>query len=206
MIKAVVFDFGGVIRLNDNENILERISQALGVPVVDLKKAYWERNHLSNVQNMKWEDMIIEVARVFDKSARTENRIRKLVQEHEAANRINTDLLALFSMLRRAGLKVAILSNATSELRKHLEEDGIAPLVDEIVVSGEIGYQKPHKEAFDACFKKLGVLPEETIFVDDSPKSLEKANEIGYVPILFKNNDQLRVDLKKLRVLTAETA
>ncbi len=197
MIKAIVFDFGGVIHLNDEGNILEHIARFVGVPIDEFRRAYHERNHLTNVQNMPWEDVAIEVVRVFDKNPATEKHVREMVRRHDAKRYINTDLLTLFPVLRRSGLKVAILSNATTELRKRLEENGISQLVDEIIISSEIGFQKPHKEAFDAVFKKLGVRPGEVIFVDDTSKSLEKAVEIGYLPILFTDNDHLKADLRK---------
>ncbi len=68
-------------------------------------------------------------------------------------------------------------------------------------ISGEIGFQKPHKEAFEVLFTRLGVRSNETVFIDDSPKSLEKAKEIGYIPVLYKNNDQLKTDLSKLGII-----
>ncbi len=108
--------------------------------------------------------------------------------------------MSLFPILKQQGLKVGIFSNNTSKLRTKLNVNGIIKLVDELVVSSEIGFQKPHKEAFQVLFEKLKLLPEEVIFIDDSPKSLEKASEIGYIPILFKNNDQLKVDLRKLGI------
>ncbi len=200
--KAVIFDFGGVIELNAGGSMLEEIAGILHVPAEDLKKAYFERNHLSNVHNMKWEDMIKEVVRVFDKSQAAEDRVMELVHERESKKTINVELLKLFPVLRREGYKVAILSNNTSDLRKFLKEKGIDRLVDEIVISGEIGFQKPHKEAFDAAFEKLGVRPAEAIFVDDSPKSLEKASEIGYTPILFENNEKLISALNDIGIAT----
>ncbi len=194
--KAVIFDFGGVVQVNDAGNILERIADLINVPLPEFKKAYFERNHLMNVHNMPFEDVAMEAVRVFDKSLETEMRVRNTIRDHKKSHRLNTDLLSMFSALREQGLKVAILSNGTTDRRKWLEENGIARLVDEIVISAEIGHQKPHKEAFDVIFKKLSVLPEEAIFVDDTPKSLEKASEIGYFPILFENNNQLMDDLK----------
>ena len=196
-IKAVAFDMGGVIAVSGGRDILEQIAEMLGVPADAVKQEYWKRNHLSNVENMKWEDMIVEVVRVFDTTPETEARTREFVRTHEAAREINHDLVAWFPKLRAIGLKVAILSNATTELRVKLEREGIAPLLDAIVISGEIGYQKPHKEAFDVLFGRLGLPPEEVVFVDDSPKSLEKAGEIGYIPVLYKNNEQLKRELEE---------
>jgi len=73
-------------------------------------------------------------------------------------------------------------------------------MIDDAVISGEIGYQKPHKEAFAVLFERLGASAQEVVFIDDSPKSLEKAEEIGYTPILFQNNEQLISDLRSLGI------
>jgi FMN phosphatase YigB (HAD superfamily) len=78
--------------------------------------------------------------------------------------------------------------------------------VDVVIISAEIGYQKPHKEAFDILFGRLGLAPGQVIFVDDSAKSLEKASEIGYIPILFKDNEQLNDDLRKLGIVLPASA
>jgi putative hydrolase of the HAD superfamily len=199
-IRAVAFDVGGVVELSERRDILEQIAHVAGVPIQDLKKVYWEYNYLSNVENMTWEDMVMKVVRVFNQNEETERDVRKIVEEYNAAKTINAGLVGIFPVLREMGLKVAIFSNATAALRDHLEEMGVAGIVDVMVISGEIGYQKPQKEAFAVLFDQLGFRPEEVIFVDDTPKSLETADEIGYVPILFKNNEQLEDDLRKAGV------
>lgn len=198
--KAVVFDFGGVIVMNEGGDVLGFVAQILDVSLEELKKVYFEHNHLSNVRNIKWVDMLMEVVRVFDGSLETEDKIRETVRVLEAKQKTNTELLGFLPVLRKLGFKTAIFSNNTSELRERLAEMGITALFDEIVVSAEIGFQKPHKEAFDVLFEKLGLKPEEVIFVDDSPKSLEKASDIGYFPVRFKSNDQLKSDLKSLGI------
>lgn len=201
-IKAIVFDVGGVLRLSGEQgmNVLEHIAEVIGVPSDEFKKAYWEHNALSNVENMPWEDMIAKVVKVFDPSEETEKGVRKFVRDYEASRETNAELVALFPKFHVLGLKVGILSNATIQLRQWLVQEGIAPLADVIIISGEIGHQKPHKEAFDILFERLGLAPGQVVFVDDSPKSLEKAEEIGYIPVLFKNNEQLKSDLQKLGI------
>ena len=81
-----------------------------------------------------------------------------------------------------------------------MKELGLLDLPDVLVLSGDIGHQKPHKEAFQILFEKLNLSPEEVVFIDDTPRSLEKAGEIGYIPILFKNNEQLKTDLKDMGI------
>lgn len=201
-IRAVVFDVGGVLRWNGTSgmNVLERIAGMIGVPVDEFKKAYWAHNHLSNVENMQWEDMIAQVTRSFGADKAAEDGVRAFVRDYEASRVTNKGLVALFPEFRKQGLKIGILSNATTQLRKWLDEEGITPLVDVLVISGEIGFQKPQKEAFAVLFERLGLRPEQVVFVDDSAKSLETAGDIGYTPVLFKNNDQLKKDLVALGI------
>src|SRR3989338_1647589 len=110
---------------------------------------------------------------------------------------LNTELLSYLPRLKKLGVKTGIFSNANSILRERLKELDLLEVPDVLVISGEIGHQKPHKEAFQVLFEKLELQPEEVVFVDDTPRSLEKADEIGYIPILYKNNEQLKTDLKE---------
>jgi HAD superfamily hydrolase (TIGR01549 family) len=155
---------------------------------------------------MPWEDLIAKIVQIFDPRVETEQRVRKFVRDYEASRTTNKYLVDLFPRFHALGLKIGILSNATTQLRKWLEDEGIVPLVDVVIISAEIGYQKPHKEAFDILFGRLGLAPGQVIFVDDSAKSLEKASEIGYIPILFKDNEQLNDDLRKLGIVLPASA
>jgi HAD superfamily hydrolase (TIGR01509 family) len=114
---------------------------------------------------------------------------------------LNTELVAIIAILKRQGFKVGILSNATTDLREILREHEILELFDEVIISGEIGFQKPDKEAFAVLFEQLGVSAEDAIFVDDSPRSLEKAEQIGYIPIHFKNNSLLVDELRSFGIV-----
>ena len=195
LIKAVVFDYGGVIELSEGGHLLKDIAEVINIPVADFKEEYFKHNHLSNIENLDWEDMILKVVSVFDEREETKNKVFTIINEYQSQRKINVELVDMFPKLRQQGFKIAIFSNHTSRLRDKLRGNGILDLVDEVVVSGEIGFQKPHKEAFDVLFDLLRVNPEEVVFVDDVPKSLEKAAEIGYTPILFKDNEQLITEL-----------
>ena len=199
-IKAIVFDFGGVIELFEGGSMPQRLSKLLNIPLEEFRKVYFEYNHLSNVHNLPFGEMLLKVVSVFDKSEKMKAAAEAIIEDDSKKRKINAELVALFPALRELGFRVAIFSNATSELRAKLKEKGLLETVDEVFISGEIGFQKPHKEAFHVVFEKLHVRPEEVIFIDDAMKSLEKSAEIEYTPILFKNNQQLLEDLKKLGI------
>lgn len=200
-IKAIVFDFGGVIELSEGGgHLMQDISESINVPLADFKVEYFKHNHLSNVENLDWDEMILKVVSVFDDSEEARAKVLSIINEYNSRRTINDELVALFPVMKKLGYIIAIFSNHTSKLRDKLAANGILKLVDEVVISGEIGLQKPHKDAFDALFEVLKVKPQEVVFIDDTPKSLEKAGEIGYLPILFKNNEQLKADLRNLNI------
>ncbi len=199
-IKAIIFDFGGVIEFWKSGGILNTIAEAIGVSAMDFRETYFKRNHLSNVGNIPYEEMMLLVVGHFTDSSELKTKTLEIVQDFQSGSKINHELLSFFPILKESGYKLAILSNATSELRGKLKTLGVDTLVDEVVVSGEIGFQKPHKEAFHIVFERLGVRPEEVVFIDDAQKSLETAGEIGYAPVLFRGNEQLKADLKALGI------
>lgn len=199
-IKAVCFDFGGVIELYKGGSIIKNIAELAGVSLEDFRKEFFKHNHLCNIGNLSWEDVILKTVAIFNNTEKAKSDVQSIIKESQLTKTINTELLNLFPILKQQGLKVGILSNHGLKLREALNTNGITKLVDEIIISSEIGFQKPHKEAFQVLFEKLNVCPEETVFIDDAAKSLEKANEIGYIPILFKNNEQLKNDLQNLGI------
>jgi putative hydrolase of the HAD superfamily len=49
-----------------------------------------------------------------------------------------------------------------------LARDGLSGLFEVVVISGEIGWRKPHRMLFDAAVEGLGVSADETLFVGDN--------------------------------------
>src|SRR3990167_3898331 len=66
-VKAVVFDFGGVIELYGEGDFRREIADCLGVSYQDFLTTYFQHNHLANVKNFTWENMILKVVSVFNK-------------------------------------------------------------------------------------------------------------------------------------------
>lgn len=195
-IKAVGFDFSGVIELYPPGRLLTTIADFFHIPLENFQTEYFKQNHLSNIKNQNFADVIVKVASNFSDDSQTEEKIKNIIKERQSKSRLNTELISWFSVLKQKNFKVGILSNYTTDLSEKLKKEGIYDLLDTVVVSSEIGFQKPDTEAFSILFERLGVLPEETIFIDDASKSLEKAEEIGYHPILFRDNEQLKRDLQ----------
>jgi HAD superfamily hydrolase (TIGR01549 family) len=76
---------------------------------------------------------------------------------------------ALLERLRRR-YRLAVVSNypCGRSIRASLKRTGIEPRLDAVVVSGELGYVKPHPILFRTILERLGVEPREALFVGDN--------------------------------------
>lgn len=70
-----------------------------------------------------------------------------------------------------------------------------------IVVSGDEKLIKPDPRLFEILIKRFALKPEHCIFIDDSVKNIQTANEIGFKTIHFVSPENLRNDLQLLDVL-----
>lgn len=69
------------------------------------------------------------------------------------------------------------------------------------IFSHEVGARKPQPEVYKAALEKIGVPPEEIVFIDDKEENLSPAEELGMNVLLFTDPHQLREDLIKLGVI-----
>ncbi|CAI5479084.1 unnamed protein product [Closterium sp. Yama58-4] len=75
---------------------------------------------------------------------------------------------AAFAAIRRAGIKIALVSNFDTRLRDLLRALDCYDWFDAVAVSAEVEAEKPSAEIFHAACDMLGVLPHEVVHVGDS--------------------------------------
>lgn len=110
----------------------------------------------------------------------------------------NTKLLDYILELRKT-YKTAMLSNISSHsLDKRFTKDELATYFDEVIVSGDVGFAKPSPEIYDIAAKRLGVEPEECVFIDDRELFVSAATSVGLVGIVYTDFVQLRKELVSL--------
>jgi HAD superfamily hydrolase (TIGR01509 family) len=72
-------------------------------------------------------------------------------------------------ILHDAGIRVAVVSNVGFDIRPHFAAWGMAHLVDAYALSFEVGRLKPDPAIFLRACGMLGVDPERTLMVGDTP-------------------------------------
>lgn len=88
--------------------------------------------------------------------------------------------------MHAAGIKLAVVSNFDTRLRPLLDKLGILHLFDEVIVSAELGIEKPNPMIFETALRRLGVKPEEAIHVgDDRRNDVWGARDAGVTALLW---------------------
>lgn len=122
---------------------------------------------------------------------------RALAADAAAWSVPNHALVEWLGRLREAGLRTAILSNMPREqwLRLGpLYEDRLRGC-DEITLSFEVGVAKPDERIYRHCLERLGVAPEDALFVDDRAENVEGAWALGLAAIRYGGLDAFRAEL-----------
>lgn len=95
--------------------------------------------------------------------------------------------IELLQSLHSNGFKVGILSNGFTEVQhKKLHSSGIAPYVDCVVLSDEIGINKPDRRLFDYALQKAGTTASAALMIGDNPDTdIAGATAAGWRARLF---------------------
>jgi HAD superfamily hydrolase (TIGR01509 family) len=97
------------------------------------------------------------------------------------------------------GYKIGLLSNSSSEyIRPILQEHDIERLFDEVVISAEVNLVKPSSDIFRLILGKLGIKPEEAVFIDDTKRNVEQASQLGINSIHYTDVARLKQELVRL--------
>lgn len=106
---------------------------------------------------------------------------------------------ALFAAARKNGVGTAILSNdpggPTAEPIREWEFRGI---VDAVLLSGEIGAEKPEVAAFNLAADSLELPMNDCVLVDDSILNVRAAVEAGLVGVYYQQFDRAIVEIQGL--------
>jgi HAD superfamily hydrolase (TIGR01509 family) len=88
----------------------------------------------------------------------------------DRAVRVDREAIGVLKWLGWRGTKRAVCSNApfpAEMMRRQVESNGIADLVNAVLFSSEVGRRKPAPELYLAALDAVGVPPERALFVGD---------------------------------------
>ncbi len=108
--------------------------------------------------------------------------------------------VALIEAVKARGISAAILSNAEGDgdEAETIREWEFRGVVDAVVLSGEIGWEKPERAAFQAAANAIDVPLADCVMVDDDIMNVRAAVEHGMIGILHTAFDRTAVEIQSL--------
>jgi epoxide hydrolase-like predicted phosphatase len=184
-VRAVVFDFGGVIITPITKGITE-LAERNGVDprtMLELLIGPDETGDHPWHQAERGELTVAEIQAGLATYA-TEAGIELSGDEIEVllvpAYSINEPVVARIKSLRAEGIKTGLLTNTFAEFRSTMERDLDLDLFDVVIESFAVGSRKPERDIYDAMAAGLGVDHEEIVYLDDFHQNLGPADDLGW--------------------------
>jgi putative hydrolase of the HAD superfamily len=198
-IAAVLLDsFGTLVSM---EPPGPRLAASLGVSEEGAAAAfraeisYYLEHHVEGRDAASLDDLRDRCARVLREALGEEAAAVSLADARAAmldAIRFHPyrDAAPALRALRERGLKLVVASNWDCSLPGVLEQAGLAPLVDGVVASAEVGADKPAPAVFSAALAAAGCDAADAVHVGDSPsKDVAGALAAGIMPILIARGE-----------------
>lgn len=195
MIKAVIFDYGGVMK--PESHWVEDIALVYKVPIRIIKKKI--KPFINSLQkgiikeNEFWKKFSLALKKPIPNNSR--DLWRKLIERNFY---IYPEMKRFVKKIRSQGIKTAVLSNTIESHAKVIERHRGYKNFDVVVLSSRVSLRKPEPKIYLLTVKRLKVKPKECIFVDDRNESLKSAKKLGIRTILAKNPKQVIHDVYEI--------
>ncbi|MDR5855523.1 HAD-IA family hydrolase [Caballeronia sp. LZ062] len=203
-IKAVVFDFGGVLIDWNREYLYKQL-------IPDETERRW---FLDNVCKMEWvvqqdggqsvEEGTAELVALYPEH---EPLIRAFYARwHEMVAGVLEEGVALVDRLDAAGMPLFGLTNWSAETFPYAwERFDVLRRFKEIVVSGRVGLVKPNPQIFALMRAEIekhlpDVHPHELVFIDDNAANAQAATDLGWHGVHHTGAPETEAKLRALGV------
>lgn len=192
MIKNIIFDLAGVV-LNLN---LERDTAALvaaGLPdyVTCLQNPALKKVLEGFLNGLTSQEVFLRDIRPFCKPGVTEEEI--LWAMNAVLDDIPRARIERIIALKKR-YKVYLLSNIYDTAWEHavrqIEKSGyqVSDLFHETFLSYEMQLAKPDPRIFQEVIRATGLIPQETVYYDDTRENIEVGNSLGFHSVLVPMN------------------
>lgn len=202
-IKNIVFDLGGVIIDLNRECAIKRFKE-MGVRDIEAYLDPYEQKGLFlALENgtVTLEEFRVQLSELIGKTLTTEEVSYGWMGFIEAVPQYKLDYI----LELRKQYRVYILSNTNPVVfgwaKTSAFSDGGLPITaycDKFYASFEMKITKPDARIFDLMIQDSGMLPAETLFVDDGKLNVEMGKTKGFVTYQPENKEDWREPLNRI--------
>ena len=199
-MTGLLVDFGGVLTTNVFQSF-KQFAEAEGLPPDTIKRTFKEdREALALLRRLeKGELDAPEFEPLFAERIGVKgDRVEGLVERLFAGVGPEDEMLGAVKRARDNGIKTGLISNSWGGSGIHYDGAPLEELFDAIVISGDVGMHKPEPEIFRLGAERIGVPPEDCVFVDDLRENCAGAEAVGMTAILHRGPESTLPELEKL--------
>jgi len=196
-VRAVIFDWGGVLIDDPAPGLMQFCADALGVPKEIYIKAH--RKFTPDFQTGKISEDAFWDAICGELEIPAPKERSLWYPAFKAVYSPKPDMFALARSLQGNGYKTGFLSNTEiPAVRLFLEQK--YDMFDVLVFSCIEGAKKPDRKIYELTIERLGVEPQQAVFIDDRLDCIDGANTAGLKTIFFESIEQVKNELHRLGV------
>ena len=198
-VRAVIFDWGGVMEGLTDEEHTAAWERRLALSPGALAEALWGKNWRRLEVSAITEDEYMQ--RVADQLGfPTAEAADRFTDEFYAGDRFRPQVFAAARALR-GHYKVGLLTNAWPDMAETFHQKyGIDLRIefDVFINSADVGLRKPDPAIYHLALERLGVAPQQAVFVDDLLHNVDSAREVGIHAVQFVDTDTTLAELAAL--------
>lgn len=197
MIKAIIFDVGGVLIKTVDQTPRMKLAKEFNLTMPEIHGLVFgtSKNKDPQLGIITWEEHLTGICK---KLAINDEDGEDFIDMFFAGDHLDSVLIEEIEILKEK-YKIGILSNAMSNLTELLTESWeIINHFEVVVNSSEEGLRKPDKRIYTIALEKLSVLPEEAIFIDDKEENSSAATELGIHGIQYTSTEQTLKDIHRI--------
>jgi len=203
-IHNIIFDLGGVVMDLD----VEKSRRAFGALGFDEKAFHLQKDDGKNIfvlletGKITEEEFFSRLQQLLPRpvSTATLREIWNLmiVDFSEEKIRLLQELRVRYRTFLLSNTNSIHIARCNAILQKKFGLNGLDDLFEKTYYSFTTGLRKPMPEIFELVLNDSGLVPAETLFIDDSEEHLETARKLGIVTWLMERNGEFNISIKRL--------
>lgn len=192
MIKAVCFDLDGV--LVDACDLHKEALEKAMLATVGYKIS--EEDHKTKFNGLSTKTKL-KILGIDDYNSKLINDVKQAITIFKIENEIKRDKTKfnLFCYLRDNNIERAIVTNSIAFTATLLLDNiGVFYKEEYLISNQDIKNPKPNPEGYLLAFKRMGVIPEEVLIVEDSDHGVAAARASGAHVLVVKNATEVTTE------------
>ena len=182
-IQAVIFDMYETLVTQFCSPLYygTQIAEDLGLSAEEFLPGWRATEEARATGRLTFEDAMAEILHCHGLSGHHRRVVDKRIAiQADCFRHLHPGILPMLWALRERGIRIGLITNCFSEEAKLIRESRLFPFFDAACLSWEEGTRKPDPAIYRTCLGRLGIAPEECLYVGDGGSfELETARSLG---------------------------